>query len=372
MPKTKWGVSGHRQVHGFDRACSTNYSLLMFVTGMLKGNPMQGICQNQHYRMAAELVATEDDHSKQLICWKVKMTFVFALFTLSCLQISVIDFFKSNSKKTNISLTGQVWGEGDRDGEERCVQGRQLFLRVVGLPGNERGSLRAKKGIELLLSSGGPSASLQEVCGMGGLLPQCWRAGNFKKILQGGTLSGSRAEVFMLFGVWRDQRVGSGYGKIVFGISCYHFSLALWEGLRLFQKFAAHADLHLQHAERSTSLLPGMVALLGERRLSGPGEGNSPVSSSALSSVEEFHRDTCLSYPSHTKLPAPIFSTREAVKRKRLLVQAGASPSLPPLRADSERPLMWDSQRDPGLGWSKVRQGLNVGECPPRPLSGMN
>lgn len=43
---------------------------------------------------AAELVATEDDHRKQLICWKGKMAFVFVLFTLSYLQISVTEFLR--------------------------------------------------------------------------------------------------------------------------------------------------------------------------------------------------------------------------------------------------------------------------------------
>lgn len=48
----------------------------------------------------------------------------------------------------------------------------------------------------------------------------------------------------MFFGAWKDNFVGSGYGKIVFSISCYHFSLTLLEFCPL------HADLHLQIAER--------------------------------------------------------------------------------------------------------------------------
>lgn len=152
------------------------------------------------------------------------------------------------------------------------------------------------------MSSGGPSASLKEVCRMGGLLPHCWRAGNFKEFLQGGMLSASRAEVFMLFGSWKDQCVGSGYGKMVFSLFCYHFSLAFWERLRLFQKFSPHADLHFQFAERRVSLLAGMIALPGERGLSGPGEGNSPISSSAFSSPEDFHWDMCLTHLSWNSL----------------------------------------------------------------------
>jgi len=56
--------------------------------------------------------------------------------------------------------------------------------------------------------------------------------------------------------------------------------------------------LHLQFAERRVSWLSGMIALLGVRVPLGPGEGNSPVSSSAFSSAKNFTK-RCVSPPSH-------------------------------------------------------------------------
>lgn len=35
--------------------------------------------------------------------------------------------------------------------------------------------------------------------------PTLLKSQNFKEFLQGGTLLGSRAEVFMLFGAWKDE-----------------------------------------------------------------------------------------------------------------------------------------------------------------------
>lgn len=130
---------------------------------MQGGKSLQGICQSRHYRMAAELVATDDDRRKQLISCKLKMAFVLALHFCDTI-------FKTKSKKPNISLSGQVWGEGGWDGNESCVQGRQLFRRAVRLSGNERRSLHESR----LLSSGGPSSSLKAVWGTGHLLPHCW------------------------------------------------------------------------------------------------------------------------------------------------------------------------------------------------------
>lgn len=112
-----------------------------------------------------------------------------------------------------------------------------------------------------------------------------------------------------------------------------------------------------------SSLLACMIVLLGETVLPGPGEANSLISTSAFSSAEEFRQE--MSYPSLTKLPAPIISTREATERKRLLIQAGAAPSLSPLRAALERPLMWVSRCDPRLGWSMGWQALRVGWVSP-------
>lgn len=112
-----------------------------------------------------------------------------------------------------------------------------------------------------------------------------------------------------------------------------------------------------------SSLLACMIVLLGETVLPGPGEANSLISTSVFSSAEEFRQE--MSYPSLTKLPAPIISTREATERKRLLIQAGAAPSLSPLRAALERPLMWVSRCDPRLGWSMGWQALRVGWVSP-------
>lgn len=67
---------------------------------MLNDNAVHTFRTQKHCRMFAKistaefLVPTEEDHSKQLICWKGMIAFVFALFVLSQLWIVVVEFLR--------------------------------------------------------------------------------------------------------------------------------------------------------------------------------------------------------------------------------------------------------------------------------------
>lgn len=95
------------------------------------------------------------------------------------------------------------------------------------------------------------------------------------------------------------------------------------------------------------------------------GQGKETVLSVSLPSLlQRNFTERCVLPISH-QTPCSYLLYQKSCEEKALLVQAGASPSLPPSRDASQRPLMWDSQHDPRLSWSMVPRGLNVGWVSP-------
>lgn len=128
-------------------------------------------------------------------------------------------------------------------------------------------------------------------------------------------------------------------GKIVSSISCYHFSLSLGEGLRLFWNFVPlHANLHLQIAERKFLLLGDRLVwwnFLGREGCKGQGKATalsvpliSLLQSNCMllrvsSAPPQLHWEMCLTHLSPTsQLPSslPDKPQRENICLSRLLL----------------------------------------------------
>lgn len=100
---------------------------------MLNDNPMHTFRTQKHCRMFAKintaefLVATEDNHSKQLICWKGMVAFAFALFVLSLLWIAVMEFLRLMVRRQASTYQARFEVKKTRMGKKGVCKGDSCF-----------------------------------------------------------------------------------------------------------------------------------------------------------------------------------------------------------------------------------------------------